>query len=284
MTCDGEPDPRAWPVRTDLAADFLRGQVVRDRYASGVHYRVRVDVLSLRARPDKAAGRVSELLFGEDILVYDIDGAWAWGQCQTDGYVGYARIDGLAEAQDTAPDHEPVVLRSTVYSRPDFRSEPVRPLHLGSRLTVLDRHADYVLTDAGGWVFARHLERFGQCREPHVAAARRFLGTPYLWGGRSSFGLDCSALVQLALARAGRAAPRDSDQQEAAVGGVVEAGIAAAMCGDLLYMPGHVAMMTTNDRVIHANVHHMAVEEEPLEAFLRRLTALNLTITTVRRP
>ena len=107
--------------------------------------------------------------------------------------------------------------------------------------------------------------------------------TPYLWGGRSSLGMDCSALVQFALMRAGRSAPRDSDQQERSVGTVVDGGVDAALPGDLLYLKGHVVMVAEPDSVIHANAHHMAVAEEPLAGFLERMTSLGLSVTTVRR-
>ena len=148
---------------------------------------------------------------------------------------------------------------------------------------VDDVVGDYCRVDAGGWVPRRHLATIGETEADLIETARRFMHTPYLWGGRSSLGMDCSALVQFALMRAGRSAPRDSDQQERSVGTVVDGGVDAALPGDLLYLKGHVVMVAEPDSVIHANAHHMAVAEEPLAGFLERMTSLGLSVTTVRR-
>ena len=275
-------DPRGYPVRADLAASFLRDQVARERYADGVNCKVGAAVVALRAAPDAATGRISELLFGEIFTVYDDDGSWAWGQCQTDGYVGYARSDSLT-APIGAASHEVVALRSTVYTEPDLKTEPVRTLHMTSRVVVTDLCYGFVRTDAGGWIYRQHLAEIGQTVADPVVTARRFLETPYLWGGRSALGLDCSALVQLAFARSGRSTPRDSDQQERSVGRMIDGGVASAVPGDLFFLKGHVAILSAPGTVIHANAHHMAVAEEPLGDFLARIASMNLAVTSIRR-
>jgi cell wall-associated NlpC family hydrolase len=276
-------DPREHPFREDLAASYLQGMVAAGRYADGDACKVSAGVLAMHGAPDAAAGRVSELLFGEIFTVYDHAGEWAWGQCQTDGYVGYVRAAGLTR-ETVAPTHEIAALRSYVFAEPDLKSRVTETVHMTSRVAVTRAVAGYCLTDAGGWISRRHLVHIGAPAPDCVVVARRYIGAPYLWGGRSSLGLDCSALVQLALARTGRLAPRDSDQQERSVGVPVDGGLAAAVPGDLLYMKGHVAMLATPSTVLHANAHHMAVAEEPLDTFLARLETMDLAVSSVRRP
>ncbi|MDA1309809.1 MAG: NlpC/P60 family protein [Proteobacteria bacterium] len=281
-------DPREHPFRESVAASYLQGKVDAERFVDGQIMKVTAGVAPLRGAPEAAASRISELLFGENFTVYDRIGPWAWGQCQTDGYVGFAPADGLAHDTVTAT-HEVSALRTYAFEKPDLKSWPVTTLHMTSRLAVSDEAHGYCLTDAGGWVSRRHLMQIGagaglaDTKSDLITAARCFLGAPYLWGGRSSLGVDCSGLVQLALMRSGRSAPRDSDQQERCVGAIVENGIADVQAGDLLFMKGHVVVVSGPDRVLHANAHHMCVAEEPLDRFLARVAAMGLAITTVRR-
>ncbi len=276
-------DPREHPYRADLAASYLKGRVEAARFADGEMAKVTAGVLPLYRRPDLEIGRETELLFGERFMVYERAGDWAWGQNQSDGYVGYVAAGGLAAEAGAAPSHEIAVLRTHAYTKPDLKTPPVAMLHMTSRVTVSDERDGYCRIDAGGWVPRRHLASIGAARHDIVAAARCFLHAPYLWGGRSSLGLDCSALVQLALMHGGRSSPRDTDQQERALGHKVEGGLEAAAPGDLLYLKGHVAILSAPDRVLHANGHHMAVAEEPLDGFLARMDGLGLSVTTVRR-
>lgn len=275
-------DPREHPFRADLAASYLEGKVDAPRFVDGEMHKVAVGVLPLHREPDAGSGRDSELLFGERFMVYDHACDWVWGQNQTDGYVGYALAEALSP-DDGAPTHEIVVPRTHAFEKPDLKTRPVALLHMTSRVEVDDEAGDYCRVDAGGWVPRRHLARIGQADTDIVETARRFMHTPYLWGGRSSLGMDCSALVQFALIRAGRSAPRDSDQQERSIGAVVDGGVEAAVPGDLLYLKGHVVMLAEPNSVIHANAHHMAVAKEPLGGFLERMTGLGLAVTTVRR-
>lgn len=279
----GPLDPREHPFRADLAASYLQGTVAAERYVDGEMLKVSAGVLAMHGTPDDTAGRISELLFGEPFTVYESAGDWAWGQAQSDGYVGYARLDGLSRDTVT-PTHEVTALRTHAYVEPDLKTRPVAALHMTSHVAIAREEAGYGLTDAGGWVSCRHLAPIGDVETGILDVARRFSGTPYLWGGKSSLGLDCSGLIQLALARTGRSAPRDSDQQERSVGKLVDDGLPAALPGDLLYMKGHVVILSAPDRVLHANAHHMAVAEEPLDGFLARIKTMGLAVSAVRRP
>ena len=275
-------DRREHPFREGVAASYLQGKVEAARFVDGALFKVGVGVLGMHGAGDPAAGRISELLFGERFMVYETLGDWVWGQSQADGYVGFARASGLVP-DDGVPSHEITALRTHAFEKPDLKSTPVALLHMTSRVAVTDEVGGYCRVDAGGWVPSRHIAPIGVVEGDIVASARRFLHAPYLWGGRSSLGLDCSALLQLAMMASGRSAPRDTDQQERSVGAKLEAGLDAARPGDFLFLKSHVVVMSAPGIVLHANAHHMAVAEEPLDGFLERMTGLGLAVTAVRR-
>lgn len=283
---DQAPDPRVHAYREDLADASLRGRVQAKRFVAGRPARVIVGRLSLREAPDPAARQGSELLFGERVAVFEHDRGWAWLRCETDGYVGYARADGLGRAGRPAT-HRVDALRSYLYDAPDLKTPPREVLHMTARVAVVgrqDRWMKLSADDGGGWLWAGHLARLSSHARDPIATARRYMGAPYAWGGRSTEGLDCSALVQLALAHCGVACPRDSDMQESAVGDLVENGVEAARPGDLLFWPGHVAWVVGGGRILHANAHHMAVAEERLSEFRARTAETVGEVRTVRRP
>ena len=236
-------------------------------------------------RPD--AGLESEALRGETFVVFE-DGAegWSWGRLETNSYVGYIPTDALA-AEAPEPTHRVTALRTFLYPGPDLKLPASACFSLGARLaltgTAETRGTAYRLLAGGeGAVVAAHVAPLAAPPESDfVAVAERFLATPYLWGGRTSIGLDCSGLVQLSLMAVGHAAPRDTDLQEAMIGHVVEGGTAAGLRrGDLVFWPGHVAIMIDGQTMIHASGHQMAVVIEPLADALARIGAAG----SVRRP
>lgn len=275
-------DPRLNAYRTDLADARLRGQVNAAQFVVGEEARIATGTASLREAPFEEARQGSELLYGERIAVFERKNGWAWIRNETDGYVGYLREDALGVAEDVAPSHRVTALRSYLFDAPDLKTIPRATLHLTSQVTVTDRHGDWARVADDGWLWAMHLSPLGQVERDPVAVARRFMGAPYAWGGRSTTGLDCSALVQLALATCGIDCPRDSDMQEASIGTLVSS-LDEARPGDLLYWPGHVAFLVEGDRILHANGHHMAVAEEPHADFRARNMTKIGDVRTVRR-
>lgn len=274
-------DPRTTPARPDLAADHLRGQVTAARFAAGTPMRVAAATAPLRAAPDHAAGLLTEALFGEAASVYERRGGWAWLQLATDGYVGWMPDDVLAPPGAAQPTHKVAALRTLVFPAASIKLPPLAALSIGSLVSVVEISSDSALAElaTGGFVPRRHLAALDAFEPDFVAVAERFLGAPYLWGGRSSLGLDCSGLVQLSLAAAGILAPRDSDMQEAAVGEAVAAA-GPFRRGDLLFWPGHVAIARGDGSIVHANAHHMAVAIEDADGALARIAA---ALRTVRR-
>lgn len=269
-------DRRLLPARPDLAAARLRGLVEAERFVEARPMRVASYSAPVRAAPRRDAALDTEALCGEDVDVFDIDDeGWAWGQLLSDGYVGYMPADDLA-ARAAAPTHVVQVPRTFIYPEPDMKKPPLGALPLGARihLAASAPSGAYVRTESG-FVFAPHLRLLDAVLADYAGLAEHLRGVPYLWGGRTSAGLDCSALVQLCLSSAGRNCARDSDQQAAALGRPLEVtdDLAGLARGDLVFWKGHVGMMLDAERLIHANAFHMMVEVEPLRDAVRRIEA-----------
>jgi len=279
------PDRRLNAYRPDLADGTLKGVVEAARYVSGTPARIAVPVAGLRPRPDAGSGIDTELLFGEAVRVLDRADGWAWVKADFDGYVGYLPETALAAPGSAT--HRVAVPRTFAYTGPDLRTPVAFPLSIGSRLTVVGegekRGTRYLTLEGGQSVVAGHcLPVEAPAGADYVALAARFLETPYLWGGRSGFGIDCSALVQLSMMMAGRTAPRDSDMQAAGLGTPVERG--ELRRGDLVFWKGHVAIMEDESTILHANGHTMSVAREGLDAAIERIGWLYERPTGYRRP
>lgn len=260
-------DRRICARREDLAELASAGQIIVPHYAEPRLRRTLAPTAMLRAAPDDAAPALSQLMAGEAFALLDSIGDWAWGYSVHDHYVGYVRADALGSGAD--PTHRVTAPLALAFSAPDIKSPLRTRLPMGAQVHA-DTEDGAFMSTAHGWVHRRHVAPLTDRAPDPVAVAQRLVGTPYLWGGRAGDGLDCSGLVQLTLGFAGIAAPRDSDQQQAALGTPV-ADRASLRRGDLVFVPGHVAMMVDEARIIHANAHWMAVTIEPLADLLDRL-------------
>ncbi|MCL6705965.1 NlpC/P60 family protein [Pseudomonas sp. R2.Fl] len=279
-------DRRLNAFRDDLADIALTGQVSATRFTAGEPARVCVPVSGLRPRPDMGAGIDTELLLGEDLLVFDRAAGWAWVKAAADGYVGYLPEHCL-DAAAPAPTHHVVVPRTFLYPIPDLRASGPVALSMGSRLAIVGeaetRGTRYLLTSDGKAVIAAHCLPIGSWwSDDYVSVAGRFIETPYLWGGRSGFGIDCSGLVQLALQMTGRDAPRDSDMQAAGLGEVIARD--ELRRGDLVFWKGHAGIMEDAETLLHANGHTMTVARENFQAAVERIGWLYEQPTGYRRP
>jgi cell wall-associated NlpC family hydrolase len=261
------PDNRLILARDGVAARSLQGVVPAERYVETLRHAV-VPSVALRRGTSADAEQLDQLLFGEAFEVLDEAHGWAFGQARRDGYVGYVATAALG-APGEPPTHWVRALRTYGYSAPSIKSAPVGLYSMNALLRAEGQEGRFVKT-AGGWFVADHLAAIGEPATDFVAVAEQFVGTPYYWGGRESLGLDCSGLVQQALYAAGRACPRDSDQQ-AAMGEAIEAD--ALRRGDLVFWRGHVAIMRSDVDIIHANASHMAVVVEPLSEAVARINS-----------
>ncbi len=277
------PDPRRHAYREGLAAVSLKDHVKAARYVEGEHRQLTVPVLPVRREPRADATLDTEALFGETLTVFDENEGWAWVQLARDRYVGYMPSEGLARAVTTAT-HRVAALRTYLYPRPDIKSPPLVLLSLNALLAAAAEEGRFLALENGGFVVADHARKLDMPATDFVAVAQSFLGTPYLWGGRTSLGIDCSGLVQLASEAAGLAAPRDTDMQAAELGRPIDwLGGAALARGDLVFWEGHVGIMASGSELLHASAHHMAVVVEPFAVAKARIAATGGDILGVRR-
>jgi cell wall-associated NlpC family hydrolase len=274
-------DPRLTAARADIAAKELEGKVKAARYVEGRAYEVFEPQAPLRGKPAPDAPLATEALKGERVVIYDINAeGWAWGQLVTDGYVGWLPANALAPV-GPSPTHKVSALRTLAFPGRSIKLPPVEALPLGARLAVVGIEDRMAVTATGSYVPVAHLAPLGVDEPDFVAVAERFLGAPYLWGGKTLLGLDCSGLVQVALSACGVACPRDSDMQEGALGTAADA--LDLRRGDLIFWKGHVAIMRDRDTLVHANDFHMAVAiESTAEAIARIRIGCSETIS-VRR-
>ena len=266
-------DPRTTLARPDLAAEELRGQLEAARYAAPQPHWVRVGRVPLFGKPDPNASWISELRYGDRFRVLESRGDWAFGQNLDDDYVGYAPMPVLGAGAPPPPTHRIAAPWTPVQLDANTKAPPAGMLTFFSAVSIKGEKGEsgeFSELATGGYVRTAHLVRIDHLWTDIVFTAGCFLNTtPYVWGGRTPLGLDCSGLVQLVLNAAGLTCPRDSDQQEAAIGEAVPEN-ASVNRGDLIFFKGHVAIATDATHVIHANAHFGMVTAEPLSALQAR--------------
>ena len=279
MTTD---DPRSVLARPDLAAEDLEGVAPAARYQPRRRLRLVEPSAPLRKSPDVSAEQLDQMLHGEPFDALERQGDFWWGQARRDGYVGFVEAAALAEPGVPAT-HWVRALRTYAFAEPSIKTRALGPYSLNALVTIEAEAGDFARETNGAWFWREHLAPIGLGFERDPAAvAERFLGAPYLWGGRDSLGLDCSGLVQQALYACGRACPRDTDQQQA-LGRAVEP--AEVRRNDLVFWSGHVGIMLDETRLLHASGHHMAVVVEPLAQAVARIQAKGYGgPTAYRRP
>lgn len=262
-------DRRINAVRDDLADAALARVVMAPRYAVGVFRSCAATSVILHAAPDDDAVAVSQVLFGETFIVFEVVAGtgWAWGQCLHDGYVGWVGLAALAAPGSGLIAHWVAVPAAPVFAAPDIKARVIRTLALGSHLVAADA-SDQFAGAAGGFIHRRHIAAVTASRGDAAAVALEFVGTPYVWGGRTRDGIDCSGLTQAALRACGIFCPRDSDQQAAAFAAIDPAD---RRRGDLVAFPGHVGILADRDTLIHANAYWMMTLAEPLADVAARL-------------
>lgn len=270
-------DRRTTPVNARVAAAHLAGRVAAPRFVEGEPASVIAPVAELLAAPEGARDR--QLLFGAPVTVYERRDGWAFVQAEADGYVGYLAETCLGEPAH--PTHRVAAHATHLYPAADMKRRERRALSLGARVVVTGVSGRFAETP-GGFVPSCHLAPLDTPEADPVAVAARLLGTPYLWGGNSAFGIDCSGLVQIACTACGIVCPGDSDMQEAALGRPLGED-APLRRGDLLFWKGHVAWVADPETLLHANAHHMAVTEEPLREALARIEAQGDGPVTARK-
>ncbi len=263
-------DPRVTLARPDLAALDLEGVTPAARYVARRRLRLVAPSAAIRKAPDPATEQLDQLVHGEQFDALERRGDFWWGQARRDGYVGFVEAQVLSD-DVVPPTYWVRALRTFAFAEPSIKTRSTGPFSLNALVAIEAEEGDFACERGGAWFWRGHLAPIGLGFERDPAAvAERFLGAPYLWGGRDSLGLDCSGLIQQALYACGRACPRDTDQQ-AALGR--EIGPGELRRNDLVFWSGHVGLMLDESRLVHASGHHMAVVTEALCEAVARIAA-----------
>jgi cell wall-associated NlpC family hydrolase len=277
-------DPRLTPARGDIAAKHLEGKVEATRFVEGETFEIADALAPLRQGPSADAEQATQALKGERVTIYDRDAeGWAWGQLEADGYVGWLPDAALARPA-AAPTHKVTALRTFAFPGPSIKLPPAEALVMGSRVSITREDGIFAVTREGWFVPKAHLAGLDDHAPDFVAIAERFVGTPYLWGGKSCLGIDCSGLVQLALQATGKSCVRDSDMQQAQLGHALSAEESKHLQrGDLIFWRGHVAIVRDANTVVHANAFHMATAIEGAQEAIARIGAGGSEVMAVKR-
>ena len=282
-------DIRLHAYRPDLADSRLRDEVKSDNYVDGELRRVVSSISDMHSEPDSSTSMSSQILHGHDVRVYEDKNGWSYAQSESDGYVGYIRSDSLSSDLSLTPSHMVLSPHTYIYSDKDAKSPRILDCSIGSKLSIDDfvesNGVIFGEVSGGGYISGKHVfELTGGTPTDYVAIGERLLHIPYLWGGTSGFGIDCSGLIYLSHLVCGNSILRDTDMQESSLGKqLTDVDFSTLQRGDYVFWQGHVGMMSSADTLLHSNMNSMSVSLESLSQAISRIEPLYGSPTCVRR-
>jgi cell wall-associated NlpC family hydrolase len=276
-------DTRLNAYRPGLADVRLHGRVKAERFVEGREMQVANPVVAVHKAPRFDAMQITQALMGETLRVFEVHEGWAFAQLDRDGYVGYVSADALVSPV-TPVTHRIAVPSTILYPAPDIKSHPIAVITMNATVAVTGGDEKFALIPNGRFVYRRHLKPMGEAERDFVAVAEMFRHAPYYWGGKSVHGLDCSALVQLALEACGADCPRDTDMQEQSLGRkLLVNDLDGLSRGDIVFWTGHTGIMTDERTLLHANGFHMTTVTEPLREAVDRIATSGNQVTSIKR-
>jgi cell wall-associated NlpC family hydrolase len=274
-------DRRITAARPDLAAAHLKGVISAERYREGRVKQVALAATGLHVAPSSEATLETELLFGEIFTVYELKSGWVWGQGALDSHVGYAPAEAFSDSV-AVPSHRVTARATPLLTAPDVKQPSRAILPLNAKLSIVEQTDRFSRLAGGTFIFTAHIAPIDARAPDWIAVAEGFVGVPYVWGGKTFAGIDCSGLIQTALEAVGIAAPRDTDLMEAALGEAIALD-APLERGDLIFWKGHMGAMLNAARLLHASAASMQVVIEDFATARARIAAEGLSVRTIKR-
>ena len=257
-------DPRLTPANETVACSTLKGKIKHSNFVEAKNYQVNVPFVDLLGSPDGKRNR--QLIYGSKVKYFSAAKGWAFIQNTYDNYVGYVPESTIAS--ETQKTHIVTAPLAHVFMEPNIKSKNIEILPLAARVSGEMIENGFLETELG-WISVSQLKRKTELSKDPVEVSKLLQNAPYLWGGNTTLGIDCSGLIQISLLLCGIDCPGDSDQQMNTLGQNIDIG-SPRKKGDILFWKGHVAWALNERQILHANAYHMAtVIEEANEAIER---------------